>query len=187
MFDCVVVNGAERDDYTGERAFDYIDEQVRQNSSRRDGESNIDYTIIQEISEDVRNAHPIQASSTMALTTQIATLDLASVFSLSDGLTSTQIASIYADGIAAYNEADGNDSFRHFTWNFRSTLSIGSAPTDIYTTNYEWANILLTAYDNYYIARYSYYCDQFKLPIMIGAVGTEGLARQARADANYWR
>lgn len=158
------------------------DEEVRKLETVTDGQSDIDHEMITAISQQVQAEHANKTRVDYSI--QYATLDLASTFSAADGLSSTKIASIYADGITAYTEADGNDAYRHFTWNFRSALSVGSSYARIYTINYEWANVLLDTYDDYCLERYDYYYDLYYWSVVTGTITTDTLLNMAIADAD---
>jgi hypothetical protein len=81
-------------------------------------------------------------------------VELCNVLSAADGLSLTRIAKAVVDGYLAQDEANTKpiairDAFRHSTWNFRATKSIGATNASIYTTNYEWANVLVSSWINY--------------------------------------
>lgn len=85
-----------------------------------------------------------------------------------DGISATELVTANNDSTAALNEAksvypnDGpnlQDSYRHFTWNFRLTKDISKAKARIIACDYEWEAILRpyaqSAYDTYIASGYS--------------------------------
>jgi hypothetical protein len=85
-----------------------------------------------------------------------------------DGISATELVTAKNDSDAALSEAQtvypndpGNlqDSYRHFTWNFRLTKDISKAKARIITCDYEWEAVLRpyaqSAYDEYIASGYS--------------------------------
>lgn len=167
---------------TLEEIISAADEEVRKLETVIDGYSDIDHEIIAEISQKVQDEYTNKARVDYSI--QYATLELASTLSSADGLSSTKIASIFSNGITAYDEANGNDAYRHFTWNFRSAVSVGSSYARIFTINYEWANVLLDTYDDYCLERYDYYYDLHYWSIVSDSIDTTTLLNMAIADAD---
>ena len=126
-----------------------IDRKVRALPSTTDGVSEISMKDINEAINAVMrdqfsiNSYPYSDS-----------VELCNVLSAADGLSLTRIAKAVVDGYLAQDEANTKpiairDAFRHSTWNFRATKSIGATNASIYTTNYEWANVLVSSWINY--------------------------------------
>lgn len=149
------------------------DKEARKFSTVTDGQSNIDHEEIDRICQKITENHIQGRSSTQ-------TAELATVFSKADGVGADTCFFIALDGNDAQKEAAGNDSYRHFTWNFRSAISRGEANIRVFATNYEWGNVLLNTYLDYYNERLNYYYDNFPL----GSVSGDDLMRAAIADAD---
>lgn len=158
------------------------DRAVRQLPTVTDGQSEINHDEIMECARQAQQQ--VSNQTTRAVSGNVATLDLASIFASADGLSGTRITTVYADALTAYNEADGNDSFRHFTWNFRSAKNIGAYNASLFTTNYEWANILLNTYNSYISERYDHYYNTNYWAIVQGTISTDTLYNMAIADAD---
>ncbi len=155
---------------------------VRQSPAVTDGVSDVDHSVITQMLQQSETL--LETSSNINYSGFVEILDLASTLSIADGLTLTQIGSIFDDGVLAFNEADGNDAFRHFTWNFRSTISVGVNTTKIFTNNYEWANVLVDDYNSYVSNRYDYYYDLYFWSIVSGQMDAFVLYQMAVADAD---
>lgn len=116
------------------------------------------------------------------------TVTVANILAAHDGVSYSSIATIMVIGATVANEANSygaeKDAFRHSSWNFQATKSLGASTTKIYTTNYEWANELYDEWEDYYDERYDYYYDAYYSSIMMGTIDTSVIDNLARADAD---
>ena len=158
------------------------DEVVRKLDTVTDGQSSIAHETISEITQQMLKEYT--STARIDYEVLISTLELTSALSSADGLSFTQTASMLTNGITAYMDANGNDSYRHFTWNFSSSISIGSNYARIYTINYEWANVLLSTYKNYYTERCNYYYDFYYWALIFGNIDSTTIINMATADAD---
>lgn len=158
------------------------DEEVRKLDTVTDGQSSIDHESITEMSQQIQEQY--SSLTRIDYQTQYSTLELTSTFSYADGFSVFQAASMFNSGIDAYLSAHGNDSYRHFMWNFKGALSLGANYARIYTINYEWANVLLSTYQNYRSERYDYYWGEFYYALLLGSIDSSAILNMATADAD---
>lgn len=159
-------------------------DRVRELETVTDGQSSINH---EEISS-IFSRGQARDSAVSGTIEQEAKLELASTFSSADGMSLANITTVVNKGLAAFLEAESKgadeDSYRHFTWNFRSAKSVGGSIARIFTINYEWSNVLLDEYDAYYDERFSYYYDTYYTHILLGGLTTSDVMKLAAADAD---
>lgn len=125
---------------------------------------------ISEISEGFEN-YLMELESSEAVVTSSYTVSQEAFFAYlcyADGISATELVTAKNDASAALSEAQsvypndpGNlqDSYRHFTWNFRLTKDISKAKARIITCGYEWEAVLRpyaqSAYNKYVDEGYS--------------------------------
>ncbi len=114
-------------------------------------------------------------------------VELANVLASYDGVSTTNLAIIMYHGYLAQDDAEDReyeDAYRHSTWNFRATKALSATTVRIYTIDYEWANQLLTLWQNYYDERYDYYFDEYYTSIIWGLMDVNTIMTMAQADAD---
>lgn len=97
-------------------------------------------------------------------------IDMAAYFSAQDGVPSTALLAIEAEGNGAKSDSQSwsnsgyilsseVDCARHFLWNFRSIKNVLATKEETrkFTNNYEWANVLHDEHDTRYQMMYDYY------------------------------
>lgn len=126
--------------------------------------------IISEVSADFENyLTELGLSETMTASSYTISQELFFAYMCyADGISAAELVTANNDATAAMSEAQsvypndpGNlqDSYRHFTWNFRLTKDISKAKARVITCDYEWEAVLRpyaqSAYDTYIASGYS--------------------------------
>lgn len=179
---------AETEMIVREGIFAASDKAVRKLTTVTDGQSCIDHEAVDMMMQMVVGNYSNSVSSVETVSSDysiiVSKLNLALVLSSADGLSIIQTAPMLKDGMAALVSANGNDSYRHFTWSFNSTKNLDYKSADIFTTNYEWADYLLDNYDDYKMERYNYYFNIYYSSIVSGTIDSSVILNMATADAD---
>lgn len=159
-----------------------IDAYVRSLPTVTDGQSDISRAEIDEAIAQQFSATNIERAYFYS-----DSVELANVLAAYDGVSTTNLATIMYHGYLAQDDASGrqnSDAYRHSTWNFRATKALSASTVRIYTINYEWANELVSTWQDYYDERYDYYFDEYYQMIIMGAMTTSDIILMAESDAD---
>lgn len=165
-----------------EDTLNQIDAYVRSLPEVTDGESAISRQEIKE-AVDQQFSNVVQTRAYFYADS----VELANVLAAYNGVSTVNLATIMYHGYLAQDDAEGrdyHDAYRHSTWNFRATKALSATTVRIYTIDYEWANQLVSIWQDYYDERYDYYFDTYYTAIIWGAMDVNTIMTMAQADAD---
>jgi len=179
---CVSNNANSNKNVSYAETLNRIDTYIRSLPGVTDGVSEISR---QEISEAID--HQFASVGQSCAYFYADSVELANILAAYDGVSTLNLATIMYHGYLAQNDASGrdySDAYRHSTWNFRATKALSATTVRIYTIDYEWANQLVSIWQDYYDERYDHYFDAYYTAIIWGAMDVTTIVTMAQADAD---